>query len=89
MRLMTRTSVYGYFDGNVLGAVERVGDHLAEPPVFRPRQRHWTIHARRVVLATGAIERPLVFTGNDTPGVMLASAGLAYARASALPSGAR
>jgi sarcosine oxidase subunit alpha len=80
VRLMTRTSVYGYFDGNVLGAVERVGDHLAEPPVFRPRQRHWTIHARRVVLATGAIERPLVFTGNDTPGVMLASAGLAYAR---------
>ncbi|MAA98611.1 MAG: sarcosine oxidase subunit alpha family protein [Stappia sp.] len=80
VRLMARTSVYGYFDGNVLGAVERVGDHLREPPVFTPRQRHWTIHAGHVVLATGAIERPLVFSGNDAPGVMLASAGLAYAR---------
>ena len=80
VRLMPRTSVYGYFDGNVLGAVERAGDHLREPAVFAPRQRHWTIHARRVVLATGAIERPLVFSGNDAPGVMLASAGLAYAR---------
>ncbi|WP_417773889.1 sarcosine oxidase subunit alpha family protein [Stappia sp.] len=80
VRLLPRTTVHGYYDGNVLAAVERVSDHLREPPVFQPRQRHWVIHARRVVLATGAIERPLVFSGNDKPGVMLASSGLAYAR---------
>ena len=39
------------------------------------RQRHWRMQARRVVLAAGALERPFVFPGNDTPGVMLASAG--------------
>lgn len=80
VRIMPRTTVYGYFDGNVLGAVERVADHKTAPEPHEPRQRHWTVHARHVVLATGAIERPLVFSGNDAPGVMLASAGLAYAQ---------
>lgn len=79
VKYLPRTTVYGYFDGNVLGAVERVADHKAAPDPFEPRQRHWTIHAGKVVLATGAIERPMVFGGNDRPGVMLASAGLAYA----------
>lgn len=74
VRLLPRTTVYGYYDGNVLGAVERVQDHLAERDPDGPRHRHWTIHAGRVVLATGAIERPMVFAGNDMPGVMLASA---------------
>ena len=36
------------------------------------------VRAKRVVLATGAIERPLVFGDNDRPGVMLASAVSAY-----------
>ncbi|MGX1099103.1 sarcosine oxidase subunit alpha family protein [Amorphus sp. MBR-141] len=74
VRLLPRTTVYGYYDGNVLGAVERVQDHVAARDPDLPRHRHWTIHAGRVVLATGAIERPLVFAGNDLPGVMLASA---------------
>jgi sarcosine oxidase subunit alpha len=74
VRLLSRTTVYGYYDGNVLGAVERVQDHLAEHDTDLPRHRHWTIHAGRVVLATGAIERPMVFAGNDLPGVILASA---------------
>lgn len=39
-----------------------------------PRERLWRIRAKRVVTATGAIERPLPFAGNDLPGVMLASA---------------
>ena len=77
--MLTRTTVHGYFDDNILGAVERCGDHLGEPPAGRPRQRHWTIHARQVVLATGAIERPVVFDGNDVPGVMLAGAAHRYA----------
>ncbi|HEY3683951.1 MAG TPA: glycine cleavage T C-terminal barrel domain-containing protein [Streptosporangiaceae bacterium] len=44
----------------------------------------WEIRARRVVLATGAYERPIVFPGNDRPGVMAAGAAAAYARAGAL-----
>lgn len=67
-----RTSVFGYFDDNVLGALERVAEH--EPAPHQPRHRLLRIHAAKVVIATGAIERPLVFAGNDRPGVMLASA---------------
>ncbi len=77
--LLTRTSVFGYYDHNILGAVERVGDHLAEPPPHQVRQRLWRIHAGYVVLATGAVERPLVFGDNDRPGIMLASAARTYA----------
>ncbi len=76
--LLARTTVYGYYDDNSLGAVERVADHLPEPAEGQPRQRHWTIRARQVVLATGAIERPIVFADNDKPGVMLADAGRIY-----------
>jgi methylglutamate dehydrogenase subunit C len=63
--LMPRTTVFGCFDGNVFGAVERVGDHLATPPAFLPRQRYWRIFAGKAVLAAGAEERPIVFGGND------------------------
>jgi len=76
VRVQARTSVYGYFDDNVLAAVE----HVPEAAEGGTRQRHWRIEARHVVLATGAIERPFVFSGNDTPGVMLAAAAVAYAR---------
>ena len=44
-----------------------------------PRHRYWAIRANTVVLATGALERPLVFPGNDRPGVMLAHAAERYA----------
>jgi methylglutamate dehydrogenase subunit C len=77
VQIMTRTSVYGYYDDNVLGAVEQIAPSNGGAGV---RQRHWRIQAKRVVLAAGALERPFVFPGNDTPGVMLAAAGLAYAR---------
>ena len=32
-----------------------------------------------MIIATGSIERPIVFDGNDTPGIMLANAALRYA----------
>ncbi|MBJ3775818.1 sarcosine oxidase subunit alpha family protein [Acuticoccus mangrovi] len=75
--VLPRTTVYGHYDGR-FGAVERVVDHPGDPHGL-PRQRHWQIRARHVVLATGAIERPIVFPGNDRPGVMLADAARAYA----------
>ena len=49
------------------------------PAKGEPRHRYWTIRARTVVLATGAFERPLVFPGNDRPGVMLAMPAERYA----------
>ena len=79
VRLLPRTTVWGYYDDNTLAALERVTDHKRTARKGEPRQRHWTIRAGRVVLATGAFERPLVFPGNDRPGVMLASAAERYA----------
>ena len=69
---LDRATVAGYYDHNLLTVVE-----------LSPRQpwideRLWKVRARRVVLATGAAERPLVFADNDRPGVMPASAALAY-----------
>ncbi|WP_309085810.1 sarcosine oxidase subunit alpha family protein [Chelativorans sp.] len=79
VRLLARTTVWGYYDGNNLAALERVADHLATAPRGLPRHRHWSIRAAKVVLATGALERPIVFPGNDRPGVMLAGAAMRYA----------
>jgi sarcosine oxidase subunit alpha len=79
VQIKTRTTALGYFDHNALTLIERVGDHLGPAaPAKRPRQRLWQVRARRVVLASGALERPLVFPGNDRPGVMLAAAVRRY-----------
>lgn len=85
--LLPRTSVAAYYDGNVLAAVERVADHLPVPGPRQPRQRLWVLHAAQVVIATGAVERPLVFDGNDRPGVMLAGAALRYAARQGVAAG--
>ena len=74
VRILPRTTVFGVYDHGTYGAVERVSDHLPAPPAHEPRQRLWRIVAKRCVLAAGAIERPMVFAGNDRPGVMLAGA---------------
>lgn len=76
--VLTRTTVFGVYDGREYGAVERVQDHVLKPLAGQPRQRLWKIIAKRSFLATGAIERPLVFGGNDRPGVMMASAVSTY-----------
>jgi len=73
IRILTRTTAFGYYHDNFIGAVSRLSDHLPDNGAG-PREKLWRIRAGEVVLAQGAIERPLVFAGNDTPGVMLASA---------------
>ena len=85
--LMPRTTIFGWYDGNIFGAVERVNDHVLEPSPYEPRQRYWRIMARRAVMATGAEERPIVFGGNDVPGVMTASAMRTYANRYAAAAG--
>lgn len=79
VRMMQRTAVFGVYDGGTFGAIEKVSDHFPVPPEGHPRQRLWQIVAGRSILAAGAVERPLVFPGNDRPGVMLASAARTYA----------
>ena len=76
--LLPRTTAFGYFPHNLLSLNQRLTDHLAAIPADSPRERQWQVRAREVVLATGAIERPLVFPGNDRPGIMLASAARTY-----------
>lgn len=74
--VLTRTTAFGYYAMNFVGLIERVKDHLPkhQRDTKQPRQRVWRIRAKQVVLATGAIERPLVFNENDRPGIMLAGA---------------
>ena len=85
--LMPRTTIFGWFDGNIFGAVERVADHVAAPGHNEPRQRYWRIITKKSVLAAGAEERPIVFGGNDVPGVMTASAMRHYANRYAAAAG--
>ncbi len=78
VRLMTRTQAFGYYAQNFVGLNERIAeaDLIADPDL--PRERLWQMRAREVVLATGAIERPLVFPDNDRPAVMLANSARRY-----------
>ena len=87
--IMARTTAFGWYDGNIFGVIERVNKHVAVPGAHQPVERYWRIMARRAVLATGAEERPLVFGGNDRPGVMLASAASTYASHSGVAAGRR
>ena len=77
---MTRTTVFGWYDDMVFGALERIAPDNAGPRAGSVRERLWRIVARRAILASGAEEQPLVFPGNDRPGIMTAEAALAYAR---------
>ncbi len=87
--LLPRTTAFGYFAHNLVGLAERVTDHLATADPALPRERLWQVRAREVVLATGAHERPLVFPGNDRPGVMLADAARIYVERYAVQPGKR
>ena len=89
VRVLRRTSAFAVLDHGVVAAVERVADHLPVPPTQLPRQRYWKIVARRIVLAAGAIERPVAFGGNDRPGVMLSGAVRSYVNRYAVRPGRR
>ena len=75
---LARTTAFGYFPHNMIGLSERITDHIAQPQAHLPRERLWQVRGKEVILATGSVERPLVFPGNDRPGVMLAGAARTY-----------
>jgi len=87
--LLPRTTAFGYGPHNMIGLAERVTEHLVSPNPNLPRERLWQVRAKRVVLAAGAIERPLVFPGNDRPGTLLAGAARTYAARYGVKAGTR
>ncbi|WAM13560.1 2Fe-2S iron-sulfur cluster-binding protein [Rhodococcus sp. JS3073] len=70
---LQRTTAFGNYDDGFVLALQRRTDHLGvEAPAALSRQRVWRIRARHILVAAGAHERPVVFTDNDRPGIMLA-----------------
>ncbi|MDI9408200.1 MAG: sarcosine oxidase subunit alpha family protein [Candidatus Pacebacteria bacterium] len=85
--VMTRTQCFGLFADGFAALSQQTGDHVprnhgqsegAAASADLPREVLWQVRAKATILATGALERPLVFPNNDRPGVMLASAAEAY-----------
>jgi len=80
LEIKTRTSVAAYHGYNFLLARENLTDHLSKDNKKKKiRQRLLKIRAKKVVVATGSLERPLIFDNNDRPGIMLSSAVKGYA----------
>ena len=78
VRVLTRTTATGVWDHGFVTLVQRLVEPGEMPLPGQPVQRLWHVRPDRIVLATGAIERPLTFAGNDRPGVMLSQAVLGY-----------
>lgn len=87
--LLSRTQGFGYFSQNFVALAEQRTDHLANPSAEAPRERLWQVRAGAVILATGAIERPLVFPDNDRPGILLAGAAETFATRYGVKPGTR
>ena len=87
--LLPRTTAFGWYPDNLIALVERVTDHLADPNPHAPRERLWQVRARHVIIATGAIERPLVFPHNDRPGIMLSGSARTWLHRYGVRLGAR
>jgi sarcosine oxidase subunit alpha len=78
-RVLTSATAAMILDQNGVIASQRVGCRLS--PSARgglPEQRLWHVRAKKILLATGVLERPIVFQDNDRPSIMLASAARAY-----------
>jgi len=74
LTVKTRTTLAAYHSYNYLLARENLTDHLSlNEKKDKIRQRLWKIRAKKVIIATGAMERPLIFNNNDRPGIILSS----------------
>ncbi len=79
VRVLTRATAFGHYDQNLVLIAQRLptGGRL------------WQVRAKRVVVATGAHERPLIFANNDRPGIMLAGAARTYIKRYGVAPGKR
>ena len=97
LRVLLRTMAFACYDHNLIALAESIsqpGDRTQQPPrpeneraVQHPRERLWLVRAGRIVLATGALEQPLIFCNNDRPGIMLAGAAATYLRRHRIAAG--
>ncbi len=87
VRVMTRTMAAAYYDQNHVLLLEQESQRPRQDGW--PSERLWLLQAGRVILASGAHERPLVLPDNDRPGVMGAAAAAVYARRYAALAGRR
>ncbi|MEY4868959.1 MAG: aminomethyltransferase, partial [Pseudomonadota bacterium] len=76
-RILTRTTASGYWEHDLVTLTQRITEPGQIPP-NGVAQRLWHVRAGQVILATGSIERPIAFTNNDRPGVMLSQAVRTY-----------
>ena len=83
VEILSGAVAFGLYDHNVVGIAQR---HVAESA---NGERLWLVRAAQIVVAAGAIERPLLFQHNDRPGIMLADAALAYLRRYAVKLGSK
>lgn len=87
--VLPRTIAFGYFPHNMVGLAQDLTGYQGEPDDAAPRGRLWQVRAKQVVIAAGAIERPLVFPDNDRPGIMLADSARIYVERYAVKPGRR
>lgn len=85
VRVLTCTTAVGVYDHNVVTLLERTRSTHASAP----QARFWIARTGRLILATGAIEQPLIFDHNDRPGIMLAGAARQYLRRYGVAPGKR
>jgi sarcosine oxidase subunit alpha len=88
LQVLPATALLGAYGQGVFAALERLS-HEESQRRGGLRERLYVIRARRVLIATGAHERLVAFSGNDVPGVMLAGAALAYLRRYGVAVGAQ
>ncbi len=75
LQVKTRTSAAAFHGYNFVLARENLTDHLSlEDRKNKVRQRLLKIRAKKVITATGSLERPMIFNNNDRPGILLSSA---------------
>ncbi|MEK9746082.1 MAG: sarcosine oxidase subunit alpha family protein [Pelagibacteraceae bacterium] len=79
LQVKTRTSAAAFHGYNFVLARENLTDHLSlEDRKNKVRQRLLKIRAKKVITATGSLERPMIFNNNDRPGILLSSAVKKY-----------
>jgi sarcosine oxidase subunit alpha len=79
LQVKTRTSAAAFHGYNFVLARENLTDHLSlEDRKNKVRQRLLKIRAKKIITATGSLERPMIFNNNDRPGILLSSAVKKY-----------
>ena len=73
IKIIKSTTLFAYMHYNYLLAIQTINPNVDLKTKNKTRQIIWKIRAKKVILATGSIERPLTFDNNDRPGVMLAN----------------